>query len=60
MLYREKETEGSGRTMKAIVVEGLTKTFRTKRKAEGLAAAVRGLFRPDVVDRTAVAPISFA
>ncbi|HZG85731.1 ABC transporter ATP-binding protein [Paenibacillus sp.] len=45
--------------MKAIVVEGLTKTFRTKRKAEGLAAAVRGLFRPDVVDRTAVAPISF-
>ncbi|HTX73142.1 MAG TPA: ATP-binding cassette domain-containing protein [Rectinemataceae bacterium] len=32
--------------MPAIQVEGLTKTFRVKVKAEGLGASVRGLFHP--------------
>jgi len=45
--------------MKAIEVEGVTKTFRTKRKGEGFAAGVRGLFRPEYVLKTAVEPIRF-
>jgi ABC-type uncharacterized transport system ATPase subunit len=33
--------------MKAISVEGLTKTFRTKVKPEGLRSALRSLVRPE-------------
>ena len=45
--------------MKAIEVEGLTKTFRAKRKGAGLAAGVRGLLRPEYTEKAAVEPISF-
>jgi len=45
--------------MKAIEVDGLTKTFRTKRKGEGFAAGAKGLFRPEYATKTAVEPISF-
>ncbi|WP_309121932.1 ATP-binding cassette domain-containing protein [Paenibacillus sp.] len=45
--------------MKAIEVEGVTKTFRTKRKGEGFAAGVRGLFRPEYTEKRAVEPIHF-
>lgn len=45
--------------MLAIVVEGLRKTFRMKRKREGFGASVRALIRPEVVEKTAVEPIHF-
>ncbi|TLS50975.1 ATP-binding cassette domain-containing protein [Paenibacillus antri] len=45
--------------MKAIEVEGVTKTFRTKRKGEGFTAGVRGLFRPEYTEKRAVEPIHF-
>ncbi|RME60767.1 MAG: ATP-binding cassette domain-containing protein [Caldilineae bacterium] len=46
--------------MPAIQVEHLRKTFRTKRKAPGLMASVRSLWRPDWHSVEAVRDISFA
>ncbi len=45
--------------MPAIQVTNLTKTFRTKRKAAGLGASVRSLFRPDYQTVEAVRGLSF-
>ncbi|MCI3921614.1 ATP-binding cassette domain-containing protein [Paenibacillus sp. TRM 82003] len=45
---------------KAIEVDGLTKTFRMKRKGEGFAGSVRALLRPETYEKTAVEPIRFA
>ena len=43
--------------MLALEAEGLRKTFRVKRKPEGLAASFRSLLRPDWEEKTAVAGI---
>ena len=43
----------------AIVVRGLTKTYKVYRKSEGLAAAVRGLFSRDFTTVEAVRDVSF-
>jgi ABC-2 type transport system ATP-binding protein len=49
-----------GALMPAVVVENLVKTYRTPvRKAEGVVAALRGLFRPEYKDVHAVAGVSF-
>ncbi|WP_199615256.1 ABC transporter ATP-binding protein [Paenibacillus alkalitolerans] len=45
--------------MTAISIQGLTKTFRAKRKGEGFAEAVRSLFKPQYVEKTAVEGIEF-
>jgi len=45
--------------MPAIVVQQLRKTFRAKRKAEGLGASLRSLFQPEYADIEAVREISF-
>ena len=42
-----------------VTVKGLTKHFRTKVKPAGLAASVRGIFRPQVRTIDAVAGIDF-
>lgn len=43
----------------AVTVSGLVKTFRTKRKASGLAASLRSVLRPDYGIVHAVSGISF-
>lgn len=43
--------------MLALEVEGLVKTFRVKRKPEGLKGSVRSLLRPEWTEKTAVAGI---
>lgn len=43
----------------AVTVSGLVKTFRTKRKASGLAASLRSLLQPDYGIVHAVSGISF-
>ena len=45
--------------MEGIKVEGLHKTFLTKRKAEGLGGSLRALFHPQVKKIEAVQNISF-
>ena len=45
--------------MAVIEVEGLTKAFRTARKAPGLGGAIRGLFRRDYETVHAVKEVSF-
>jgi ABC-2 type transport system ATP-binding protein len=45
--------------MAAIEVSGLTKEFRSAKKAPGLSGAFRGLFRREYQTVTAVKPISF-
>jgi ABC-2 type transport system ATP-binding protein len=45
--------------MPAIQVSNLTKTFRTKRKAAGLGASVRSLFKPQYSTVEAVRGLSF-
>lgn len=45
--------------MQSIRVNGLTKQFRQKRKAEGLAGSLRSLFKPDYAEKTAVHPLDF-
>jgi ABC-2 type transport system ATP-binding protein len=46
--------------MAAIAVSGLTKTFRTYRKQPGFKGAVRGLFRRQYDQTTAVKDVSFS
>jgi len=46
--------------MRAMEIDGLTKTFRVKRKREGFAGSVRALVRPEYAEKTAVEPIRFA
>ena len=46
--------------MAAIEVEHLSKVFHTNPKEPGLGGAVKGLFWPRRVDKTAVDAISFA
>jgi ABC-2 type transport system ATP-binding protein len=43
--------------MKAIRVEGLTKTFAVKRKAHGLIGSVQSLFKPKYTEKIAVRSI---
>src|SRR5512136_805947 len=45
--------------MPAIEVKNLTKTFVTKRKAAGMKASLRALFRPEYQNIDAVRRISF-
>ncbi|MDF2924978.1 MAG: transporter [Paenibacillaceae bacterium] len=45
--------------MPAIVVQGLSKVFAVKVKAQGLGGSVSSLFRPVYREKTAVAPIDF-
>jgi ABC-2 type transport system ATP-binding protein len=46
--------------MTAIAIQGLTKTFKAKRKQAGLVAGMRSLLRPQYVEKTAVQGIEFA
>jgi ABC-2 type transport system ATP-binding protein len=45
--------------MPAIEVQGLTKTFRTYKKAPGFTGALRGLFKREFENTTAVKDVSF-
>jgi len=46
--------------MKAIELQGLTKTFRTYRKEQGVAGALKGLFHREYTDTKAVNEVSFS
>ena len=46
--------------MTIIEVNGLTKTFRTRERAAGLAASLRSFVAPRYQEREAVRPICFA
>ncbi|MFD2172099.1 ABC transporter ATP-binding protein [Tumebacillus lipolyticus] len=46
--------------MSAIRVQGLTKSFSVKHKQAGLIGSFKGLFKPQVTEKTAVKPIDFA
>ena len=45
--------------MPAIVVNGLTKVFRTYKKQPGLGGAIRGLFRREYQDMRAADNVTF-
>lgn len=47
------------KTMVAIWVQGLTKSFTVKHKKEGLMGSMVSLFKPDLTEKTAVYPIEF-
>ena len=44
----------------AIQTENLSKTFRINQKDPGLGGAIKGLFRPNIVEKKAVDQISFS
>lgn len=46
--------------MKAIELQGLTKTFRTYRKEQGVVGALKGLFHREYTDTKAVNEVSFS
>ncbi len=46
--------------MNAIELHGLTKTFRTYRKEQGVAGALKGLFHREYTDTRAVNEVSFS
>ncbi|MCC3372888.1 ATP-binding cassette domain-containing protein [Cohnella sp. REN36] len=46
--------------MRALTTHGLSKTFKVKRKPEGLSGSVRALFKPEWKDKIAVHSIDLA
>lgn len=44
---------------KAVTVKGISKTFRSRKKAQGLKASVKSLFRPETTEIQALSSIEF-
>ncbi len=44
---------------KAVTVKGISKTFKSRKKAQGLKASVKSLFRPEIAEIHALSSIDF-